>query len=113
MRPVPDKDRIAAIAEQHLRTQGVGEPKLRSSQLVTLDPQRREMLRFIKTQQMTQEERRAVLRLYRSRPRQEWSLVFQLSDAKYKDGRTIAMVKLDIMGAVTDLRVFPRQCGVA
>ena len=72
-----------------------------------------EWLQTIKTQQMTREERRAVLRLYRSRPRQEWLLVFQLSDAKYKDGRTIVMVKLDIMGAVTDLLVFPRQRGVA
>jgi hypothetical protein len=113
MRRVPDKDRIALIAEQHLRAQGAGEPKVLRVELVTLDPQRKEMLRFMKTQQMTREERKAVLRLYRGRPRQEWSLLFQLRDPKYENGTTGATVKLDIMGVVTDVRVIPRPRGVA
>jgi hypothetical protein len=104
----PNKDRIGAIAIEHLRSIGAGEPQLLAVELVTLDPQRREMLAFMKSQKMTREERKKVLSTYRSLPRQEWSVLFHVFDPKYEGGRTSGTVKIDIRESVTKVDIIPR-----
>jgi hypothetical protein len=104
----PDKARIAAIAEERLRSEGHGDPKLRRIQLVTLDPQRREMLAFIKGQRLSRDERKRVLTLYRSRPRQEWSVDFWSRVYQGTEGKWLASVTLDVKGNVNKVWIFGR-----
>ena len=113
MRRLPDRDRIATIAAEHLRAAGHGEPKLLKAELVTLDPKRREMLAFIRSQQLNQDERRKVLTLYRSRPRQEWSLHFLIRFPKSTQTKSVAIVKLDLEGKINDVLIFARPRGAA
>ena len=113
MRRLPDKDRISAIAAQHLRAAGHGDPEMVKVELVTLDPTRREMLAFIKSQTLTREERKKVLTLYRIRPRQEWSLFFAIRFQMSTERKSLAIVKLDVQGNVNDVRILGQPRGVA
>ena len=110
MRRLPDKARIAAIATQQLRSKGCDDQKLLRIELVTLDPKRREMLAFIKGQQLSHDERKRVLTLYRSRPRQEWSLIFRIRFHQ-SERWSAAVVKLDVKGNVSDVTIFGRPHG--